>query len=241
MSPKQNNKISPRRRSVNPWHEKKPFFKDLQRLGLALVAAALFNVLLFALPAILGNLRVESLNVLPDNSLNFVHMRAKTLSPEKPKKKKSVEKKEKIISPKLKQPVLVSQKPEFKPPELQFDINPRLQMGMQIAAPAASKPSFRQTEFEMGDVDSTPMPTMKLNPIYPYRAKRMNTTGAVDVRFLVDTTGTVRSVEILKAVPSGIFEDSVRKAVRRWKFQPGRKDGKAVNIWMVTTINFELD
>ena len=227
---------------MNPWQKRNLSLQNLQRLGLAFLAAALFNLLLFSLPAILGNLRVESLTTLPDNAVNFVRMRPETQPPpEKPKKKKIEEKKQEIIKPNIKKQELITQKPKIKPPELTFDINPRLQMGMKVSAPAVLKPIPLQTEFEMGDVDTTPMPTMSIKPVYPYRAKRMNTTGAVDIRFLVDRTGTVQTLEILKAVPPGVFEDSVRQAVARWKFQPGRKDGKAVSTWMVTTIKFELD
>ena len=241
MSPQQIINPCPRYSTMNPWKKSSDFLQGLKRLGFGLIAAALFNILLFSLPAILGNFRVESLKILPDDGINFVRMRPETPPPEKPKKKKPEETKQETIKPKMKKPVLTTQKPEIKPPELTFDINPRLQMGMKVAAPAVIKPIPLQTEFEMGDVDATPMPTMKLKPVYPYRAKRMNTTGAVEVRFLVDTTGTVRFLQILKAVPAGIFEDSVRQAVTRWKFQPGRKDGKVVNTWVVTTINFELD
>jgi periplasmic protein TonB len=241
MLPQQIIKSYPHNNCVNPWQKSNFSLQNLQRLGLAFLAAVIFNILLFSLPAILGNLRVESLTLLPDNAINFVRMRPETPPPEKPKQKKIEEKKQEVIKPNLEKPELSTQKPDIKPPELSFDINPRLQMGMKVAAPAAIKPIPLQTEFEMGDVDTTPMPTMKLNPVYPYRAKRTHTTGAVDVRFLVDTTGTVRSLEILKAIPPGIFEDSVRQAITRWKFQPGRKDGKTVSTWMVTTINFELN
>lgn len=227
---------------MNPWQKNYLSSQNFQRLGMAFLAAALFNLLLFSLPAILGNLRVESLEILPDNPINFLRIRPEIPPPDKPRKKQVEEKKEEVIKkPNVKKPELIIQKPKITPPQLEFDINPRLQMGMKVAAPAAIKPVPLQTEFAMGDVDTTPMPTMRLQPIYPHRAKRTNTTGFVDIRFLVDTTGTVQSLKIIRAVPTGIFEDSVRQAVTRWKFQPGMKDGRAVNTWMITTIRFELD
>lgn len=242
MCPQQTIKACPQHNCVTPWQKSNDSLQNLQRFGLAIIAAIIFNILLFSLPAILGNIQVESLKILPDNIINFVHQRPEIPPPEKPKKQKIEEKKQETIKPKVKKPELISQKLEIKPPELSFDINPKLQMGMKVAAPAAViKPVALQTEFEMGDVDTMPMPNMRLKPVYPHRAKRMNITGSVNIRFLVDTTGTVQSLEILKAVPEGVFDDSVRRAVTRWKFQPGRKDGKAVNTWMVTTIKFELN
>lgn len=241
MLPPQTVKASPHGNCLNPWKKSSYSLQYLRRLGLAFIVAALFNTLLFALPAFLANLRVESLEIESANAINFVRLRPEIPAPEKPKKKKIEKIKQEIIKPTLKKQELITQKLKITPPELNFDINPRLQMGMKIAAPAVVKGPPLQTEFEIGDVDATPMPTVKLEPVYPYRARRMNTTGSVDIRFLVDSTGTVQTLEILKADPEGIFEDSVRQAVTRWKFQPGRKDGKAVKTWMVTTITFELD
>lgn len=218
--------------------DRRPLLQGLPRLVPALIAAVAFNLLLFSLLAFLGSLRVETAKIHFDDSVNFIRMRPE-IPPEKPEKKKVEEKKPEIPKPAVKTLEPVVKKPEFKPPKLEFDINPRLQMGMKVAAPPVLKKV--KTAFEMGDVDAIPMTTMKLKPVYPYRARRTHITGAVDIRFLVDTTGSVRMLEILKAVPPKIFEDSVRQAVTRWKFQPGRKDGKPVNTWMVTTIKFELE
>ncbi len=85
------------------------------------------------------------------------------------------------------------------------------------------------------------MAVFKMKPIYPYRAKRLNITGKVDVKFLVDEKGYVSSIKILKSIPDGIFDESVRKALASWRFSPGEFDGRAVSTWVVTTIEFDME
>ncbi len=212
------------------------------RLGKAFFLAVAFNLVLFSLPALLGTLQQQITDTWPEKPISFIRIKPERTPPPEKIKKKIEEKKTEIKKPKLKKPEPVLQKPKITPPELLFDINPRLQMGMQVAAPPAEK-IIRplQTEFEMGAVDVIPMVTMRLKPVYPFRAKRMRITGKVDIRFLVDNNGSVSNIQVIEAAPPNIFDESVRKAVSRWRFQPGKKEGRAVNTWMTTTIHFELE
>ncbi len=214
------------------------------RLGKAFFLAAAFNLVLFSLPALLGSLQRQVVDTWSERPVSFMRIKPELPPPPEKIKKKTEEKKDEIKKPKLKKPEPVLQKPKITPPELLFDINPSLQMGMQVAAPPAEKAIKAiplQTEFEMGTVDVIPMVTMRLEPVYPFRAKRMRITGKVDIRFMVDSNGSVSNFQIIKGTPPNVFDESVRKAVSRWKFQPGQKEGRAVNTWMTTTIHFKLE
>ncbi|MEA3415512.1 MAG: energy transducer TonB, partial [Thermodesulfobacteriota bacterium] len=81
----------------------------------------------------------------------------------------------------------------------------------------------------------------KMKPVYPYRARRLNITGKVDVKFLVGENGYVSNVKILKSTPPGIFDDSVLKALHSWRFSPGAVRGHAVSTWIITTIQFDME
>lgn len=119
-------------------------------------------------------------------------------------------------------------------PQLSFEVNPRLDMGMAVAPPGPAR-------FELGDVDTLPMATGRIPPPYPYLARRRGVEGYVDIRFLVDLEGNVRHLEVLKAEPNGVFEETVLRTVRRWRFKPGRKDGMPVETWVETSVRFSLD
>lgn len=65
-------------------------------------------------------------------------------------------------------------------------------------------------------------PVRKVRPEYPREAEDRHIQGRVKVRLTVELDGTVSDVEILLTEPPGVFEDSVLKAVRQYKF---KKDG----------------
>lgn len=59
-------------------------------------------------------------------------------------------------------------------------------------------------------------------PSYPAAARRGNQTGTVVVEFVVGETGSVISAYAKRPCPWPLLNDAAVKAVRRWKFPPGR-------------------
>ncbi|MFO7752074.1 MAG: energy transducer TonB [Desulfobacteraceae bacterium] len=181
----------------------------------------------------------------------------KALQPEKkriePEDKSKTEKCEKKAAP---QKVDMQEQPvKQRPKELELDslnleMNFRLNSGAKVSAPPApsapSEPEKRAVQtfggqFRMSEVDTPPVATEKVQPVYPYRAKRMDIGGKVKVRFLVTRDGTVSQVKIISAPPGEIFNQSVIRAVSSWRFKPGKIDGRKVETWMVTTIVFNIN
>ena len=114
-------------------------------------------------------------------------------------------------------------------------------MGAVVEAPAVQSRDALQDFYGMNDVDQAPVATLKTRPVYPYRARRLNLDGEVDIKFLVDTTGRVSRITILRAAPPGLFNESVLKALSAWRFAPGKVKGRPVNTWVTTTIAFRID
>ncbi|MEW5773091.1 MAG: energy transducer TonB [Thermodesulfobacteriota bacterium] len=94
--------------------------------------------------------------------------------------------------------------------------------------------------FELSQVDTVPRLTRRFEPEYPYAARSRNLSGTVTVRFLVDEDGRVDELTVLSAEPAGVFEHSVLKAVRRWRFKPGERAGRPVPTWVVLPVRFNL-
>lgn len=103
--------------------------------------------------------------------------------------------------------------------------------------PAAAGPLI----FEAEDLDRAPQSVVRTPPRYPFRARQRGLVGEVTVRFLVDVDGSVSRLTILSATPEGVFEEAVREAVPRWRFEPGTLEGEAVASWVVTSVVFDLD
>ena len=76
-------------------------------------------------------------------------------------------------------------------------------------------------------------------PEYPASAKAAKITGVVVMETVIEADGTISSVKVLRS-PHPDLGDAAVKAVREWRFEPARKDGKPVAVIYNLTINFTL-
>ena len=202
-------------------------------LGLAL----LVNIFLFAILPLFVQSEFSKSDLETIVPVHLVQVRPQKPLPEKEEKLPEKKPPEKIIpTVRLQHKVPKKQELKMEIPRLSFEINPKLTGGMSVAPPTTLKDFYNQ-----GEVDRMPMAFFKMKPIYPYRARRLNITGKVEVKFLVDETGYVSNITILKSTPPGIFDDSVFKALPSWKFSPGEVRGHAVSTWVITTIQFDME
>jgi protein TonB len=94
--------------------------------------------------------------------------------------------------------------------------------------------------WNLSQLDQSPVPTFQAKPVYPEAMKRTGLTGEVLVDFIVDPEGKVRNERAVRSSQHE-FEEPACSAVARWKFRPGRKDGRAVYVHMQVPIVFTLD
>lgn len=87
-------------------------------------------------------------------------------------------------------------------------------------------------------VDTPPKILSVVKPVYPPFALRAKIRGIVILRILVGETGTPLDIAVIKDVGGGLTEAAVL-AVRRWKFEPARKNGAPVRAWTTVPIPFE--
>lgn len=92
-----------------------------------------------------------------------------------------------------------------------------------------------------GMFDGELMPLQRIEPQYPSDARRAGITGWVEVEFLVNADGSVRSARVVDAKPKGLFEAASITAALRWKFRPKVVNGKPVEQRGLQKINFGLN
>ena len=63
--------------------------------------------------------------------------------------------------------------------------------------------------------------------------------GVVRVSTVVTAEGTVSNCEIIRGL-NAEEDKTALKAVKLWRFQPGTKEGKAVNVRVTVEIEFHL-
>ena len=76
-----------------------------------------------------------------------------------------------------------------------------------------------------------PRPLFTPEPYYTEAARNQRYQGAVVMSLVVDSAGNVRSPIILRPLGMGLDENAVKK-VLTWRFDPGKVDGKPVNVLM---------
>lgn len=90
-------------------------------------------------------------------------------------------------------------------------------------------------------VDELPRPRQRAAPRYPARARARGVEGWVNLSLLVGEDGGVRDVSVLASDPPDVFEDAAREAVRAWRFEPARYQGRAVAIRVQQMLRFTLE
>lgn len=134
----------------------------------------------------------------------------------------------------------------IKQPVWPFEINSRLPAGPDMVVMPPMQLNAHDLAglgdlFSMSDLDRPLISLSRMPPIYPPVAKRRGIEGWVKVRFIVNPQGIIEDITIIEAQPADMFEQSVRKCLAGWRFQPGTVDGRPVQVWAETTIRFELD
>ena len=75
---------------------------------------------------------------------------------------------------------------------------------------------------------------------YPPEAVKNNIQGRVVVQFVVDKTGEIGEVKVVRSVDKDLDEEAVRIVKTLPKFIPGRQNGQAVAVWYTLPVTFKL-
>lgn len=77
-------------------------------------------------------------------------------------------------------------------------------------------------------------------PVYPSIARRMGESGVVMLRVLIGEKGQAEQVTIQKSSGSEKLDEAGRQAVLRALYKPYIEDGKAIPVYALVPINFQL-
>tara|TARA_B100001059_G_scaffold218898_1_gene239496 strand:- start:397 stop:1170 length:774 start_codon:yes stop_codon:yes gene_type:complete len=94
-------------------------------------------------------------------------------------------------------------------------------------------------EFPGGDLGL--MKYIENNINYPKIAKKYNITGKVYISFIVDKTGSVTNVKVVRGVDKNIDAEAVRVIKSLPKYKPGKQRGKPARVMFTIPINFTLN
>jgi protein TonB len=113
--------------------------------------------------------------------------------------------------------------------------------GGLIAIPAGpGRLDYGGKIFDPSQLDRQPVPISQTRPNYPFEMRRNDISGQVVVDFIVDAGGHVDRA-LAASSSNREFESAAVSAVSKWRFQPGRKAGHAVNTHMQVPVVFTLN
>ena len=84
-----------------------------------------------------------------------------------------------------------------------------------------------------------PIRTLTIDPRYTEIARRARIQGVVILQSTIDADGNVVNVTPLKGLPMGLTEAAV-SAVKQWRFEPAKLDGRPVAVYFNLTVSFRL-
>jgi TonB family protein len=90
-----------------------------------------------------------------------------------------------------------------------------------------------------GDVKA-PVVISKTDPHYTEEARTNRIVGVLINEVVVDKSGRVVSVRVMKSLPFGLAQASI-DALKQWRFEPATLDGQPVDAFYIMTMNFQLD
>jgi periplasmic protein TonB len=78
----------------------------------------------------------------------------------------------------------------------------------------------------------------RVEPVYPTLAKQIHKEGRVELRAIIGTDGTIRSLQIISGDP--LFFISAREAVEQWLYKPTVLNGQPVEIDTYITVIYNM-
>lgn len=92
---------------------------------------------------------------------------------------------------------------------------------------------------DISKLDNVPRARVQIGPVYPAEARMRGLDGEVLVAFTVDEEGRVINPRVVRSTDA-IFEEAARRAVAKWRFEPGRRQGRVVRFSMAVPMLFRV-
>lgn len=94
--------------------------------------------------------------------------------------------------------------------------------------------SVSSVAYEQGELTKRSTPIVVVSP----RISDKNISAYVKAKFIVEEDGRVGTVEIMESNPLGLIDKEIIRAIKKWRYRPAKLNGKTVNSWVETKINW---
>jgi TonB family protein len=113
-------------------------------------------------------------------------------------------------------------------------------ISIAIVSPlAAVTQRINEPIFRVGNGVKAPSVLRKIDPEYSNEARRAKMEGIVLLGVVIGSDGLAHDVTVIHPAGLGLDEKAV-ESVKKWKFQPGSRNGEPVSVRASIEVNFRL-
>jgi periplasmic protein TonB len=91
-----------------------------------------------------------------------------------------------------------------------------------------------------GAPSARPIGGYQVKPHYPESVRRRGIEGTALLKMRITEQGSVEDVQVERSAGHPDLDESAMEAVRRWRFDPARRDGEPVTVWVRIPVEFKL-
>jgi protein TonB len=93
--------------------------------------------------------------------------------------------------------------------------------------------------YHAGHGVSQPRLIFEVDPEFSEEARKAKYQGSAQLQVVIGPDGLVRDAKVVAPLGMGLDEKAI-EAVRKWKFDPAKKDGRPVAVYAMIEVNFHL-
>lgn len=109
-------------------------------------------------------------------------------------------------------------------------------------APVVAAPPPRPVQITPPSMKSSPRSLASaLNTCYPSASRRLNEEGRVVVTVTIDTNGRMSNLQIAQSSGFERLDGATECVIRKLTFNPGRRDGQAIEAQATLPVTFKLE
>jgi len=99
--------------------------------------------------------------------------------------------------------------------------------------------TVKDEAFDVSDLEKRPEAVSQVAPAYPAELRKAKVEGSVTLVFVLGEDGRIQDARVENSSRTE-FEKPALDAIRKWRFSPGMKDGKAVRTYIRVPMRFRV-
>ena len=106
-----------------------------------------------------------------------------------------------------------------------------------VAAPSGTQSN--EQVYKPGNGVTDPVLVKEVKPVYTDDARQRKVQGSVELSAVVRADGSVGDTKVTRSLDPGLDQEAI-KAAKQWRFKPGTREGKPVNVRVNIEMTFTL-